>query len=88
MSIWSLKLSLPQGFFFAKLRRNDLNDFQSGAAAQYIITLSGEVEIETGDGTVRRFGRRCHACGRYHWPWSHHSGDRRPAAHCIMIPLK
>jgi len=23
---------------------------------QYVITLSGQVEIETGDGTVRRFG--------------------------------
>jgi hypothetical protein len=23
---------------------------------QYVVTLAGEVEIETGDGTVRRFG--------------------------------
>ena len=31
-------------------------DFHTAPRRQYTITLSGEIEIGTGDGTVRRFG--------------------------------
>ena len=31
-------------------------DWHNDPDPQYVITLSGQVEIETGDGTVKRFG--------------------------------
>ena len=31
-------------------------DFHTAPRRQYTVTLSGEIEIGTGDGTVRRFG--------------------------------
>ena len=32
------------------------SDYHTAPRRQYTITLSGEIEIGTGDGTVRRFG--------------------------------
>jgi hypothetical protein len=47
----------PQRALFFVGARNSPQRLPSGARRQYvIITLGGEVEIETGDGTVRRFG--------------------------------
>lgn len=33
-----------------------IGDFHNAPRRQYLITLQGELEIETGGGTVRRFG--------------------------------
>lgn len=56
---------------------------------QYVITLSGQVEIETGDGTVRRFGPGDvmlaeDTTGRGHI--TRVVGDR--PRHYVFIPLK
>lgn len=45
------------GLFFRRAPSGHLNDFHPAPRRQYIITLAGEVEIETGDGTIKRFGR-------------------------------
>jgi hypothetical protein len=45
------------GIYFRRAPANHLLDFHPAPRRQYIITLSGEVEIEAGDGTVKRFGK-------------------------------
>ena len=45
------------GIYFRRSPTNHLNTFHPAPRRQYIITLSGEVELETGDGTIKRFGR-------------------------------
>ena len=45
------------GFFFSQSPAPHPNAFHPAPRPQYIITLSGAVEIETGDGTVKRFGK-------------------------------
>ncbi|HWO43238.1 MAG TPA: hypothetical protein VNO43_15655 [Candidatus Eisenbacteria bacterium] len=45
------------GIYFRRAPAHHVNDFHPAPRRQYIITLSGQVEIETGDGTVRRFGK-------------------------------
>ncbi|MGE5218596.1 MAG: hypothetical protein ACM3SP_16500 [Chloroflexota bacterium] len=44
------------GIVFRRSPATHLSDFHPVPKRQYVITLSGQVEIETGDGTVRRFG--------------------------------
>ena len=44
------------GILFRSAPANHWSDFHPVPKRQYVITLSGQVEIETGDGTVRRFG--------------------------------
>jgi hypothetical protein len=51
------ELEHATGVFFRQAPVNHLNDFHPAPRRQYIITLSGEVEIEIGDGTVKRFGK-------------------------------
>jgi hypothetical protein len=45
-----------EGILFRRASASHLNDFHPAPRRQYVITLSGQVEIETGDGTKRRFG--------------------------------
>jgi hypothetical protein len=45
------------GVFFRQAPAHHFNDFHPAPRRQYIITLSGEVEIEVGDGTVKRFSK-------------------------------
>jgi hypothetical protein len=45
------------GVYFRRAPATHLNDFHPAPRRQYIITLSGQAEIETGDGTVKRFGK-------------------------------
>jgi hypothetical protein len=45
------------GVYFRQAPADHLNDFHPAPRRQYIITLSGQVEIETGDGTIKRFGK-------------------------------
>ena len=44
------------GVMFLQAPANHLSDFHPAPRRQYVVTLSGQVEIETGDGTIRRFG--------------------------------
>ena len=41
---------------FLQAPPNHFSDFHPAPRRQYVVTLSGQVEIETGDGTIRRFG--------------------------------
>ena len=44
------------GIIFRETGGDYYIDWHNAPRRQYIITLEGEVEIEAGDGTVRRFG--------------------------------
>ena len=45
-----------EGILFRRAPASHLNSFHPAPRRQYVITLSGQAEIETGDGTVKRFG--------------------------------
>ena len=49
-------LQPAHGIMFRASPPSYRNDYHPAPRRQYVITLSGQVEIETGDGTVRRFG--------------------------------
>lgn len=49
-------LQPAHGIVFRSAPANHLSDYHPVPKKQYVITLSGEVEIETGDGAIRRFG--------------------------------
>jgi uncharacterized cupin superfamily protein len=44
------------GIIFRRAPTTHQSDFHPAPRRQYVITLSGQVEIETSDGTVKRFG--------------------------------
>jgi hypothetical protein len=44
------------GIYFRRAAIDQVQDWHPAPRRQYVITLSGEAEIEIGDGTVRRFG--------------------------------
>lgn len=44
------------GIMFRSASPSHLSDYHPAPRRQYVITLSGQVEIEVGDGTIRRFG--------------------------------
>ena len=44
------------GIIFRSAPPSHSSDYHPVPKRQYVITLSGQVEIETGDGTIRRFG--------------------------------
>lgn len=50
------KLQPAHGIMFRSALANHLSAYHPAPNRQYVITLSGQVEIETGDGTIRRFG--------------------------------
>jgi hypothetical protein len=49
-------LQPAHGIVFRRAPATHLSDYHNAPRRQYVITLAGQVEIETGDGTVRRFG--------------------------------
>jgi len=49
-------LQPAHGIVFRRAPATHLSDYHTAPRRQYVITLVGEVEIETGDGTIRRFG--------------------------------
>ena len=49
-------LELAHGIMFRSASPQHLSPHHPAPRRQYVITLSGQVEIETGDGTIRRFG--------------------------------
>ncbi|HEY3167194.1 MAG TPA: hypothetical protein VGK57_08200 [Candidatus Binatia bacterium] len=50
------ELQPAQGILFRRAPATYLSNFHTAPRRQYVITLAGQVEIETGDGTIRRFG--------------------------------
>ena len=50
------ELQSAHGILFRRAPGTYLSDFHPAPRRQYVITLAGQVEIETGDGTIRRFG--------------------------------
>ena len=44
------------GITFRSSAPGDFMDWHTAPRRQYVITLSGQVEVGLGDGTVRRFG--------------------------------
>ena len=44
------------GIMFRTAPANHYSPYHPAPKRQYVITLSGQVEIETGDGAIRRFG--------------------------------
>ena len=48
--------SRPMASCFVRAPPSHQSDYHPVPRRQYVITLAGQVEIETGDGTVRRFG--------------------------------
>ncbi|MEK7341844.1 MAG: hypothetical protein AABZ69_06465 [Candidatus Binatota bacterium] len=50
------KLQAAEGILFREAKPGNLRDWHTAPRRQYIITLSGQAEIETGDGTKKRFG--------------------------------
>lgn len=49
-------LQAATGVGFRRAPAGHVQDWHPAPRRQYVITLSGQVEIEVGDGTVRRFG--------------------------------
>ena len=49
-------LDPAEGVLFRRAPATHLHSFHPAPRRQYVVTLSGAVEIETGDGTIRRFG--------------------------------
>ena len=54
--VHSSELQRTRGIIFRSAAADHHSDFHPVPRRQYVITLSGQVEIETGDGAVRRFG--------------------------------
>ena len=50
------ELQPTHGIMFRSSPPSHLSDYHPVPKRQYVITLSGQVEIETGDGMIRRFG--------------------------------
>ena len=48
-------LQPTHGVMFRSAPPTHLSSYHPAPRRQYVVTLSGQVEIETGDGTVRRF---------------------------------
>ena len=48
-------LQAATGVVFRRAAAGDLLDWHPAPRRQYVVTLSGEWDIECGDGTVRRF---------------------------------
>lgn len=49
-------LEATTGIYFRRAPAGHVQDWHPAPRRQYVITLSGEGEIEIGDGTVRHFG--------------------------------
>jgi quercetin dioxygenase-like cupin family protein len=56
-STWTSESSNPEtASFFVTQRPATVNEWHVAPRRQYVINLSGQSEIEIGDGTKRRFG--------------------------------
>ena len=50
------ELQPAHGMLFRRVPATHRSNYHPAPRRQYVVTLAGQVEIETGDGTVRRFG--------------------------------
>jgi hypothetical protein len=50
------ELQPVNGMIFRRVPPTHRSNYHPAPRRQYVVTLAGQVEIETGDGTVRRFG--------------------------------
>jgi hypothetical protein len=50
------KIQAAEGIIFRQAPPDHVQDWHPAPRRQYVITLSGQGEIEIGDGTKRRFG--------------------------------
>lgn len=50
------KLQVAEGILFREAKPGNLQDWHPAPRRQYVITLSGQGEIEIDDGTKKRFG--------------------------------
>jgi hypothetical protein len=50
------QLQAATGIAFRRASAGHVQEFHPAPRRQYVVTLSGQGEIEVGDGTVRRFG--------------------------------
>jgi hypothetical protein len=83
------ELQPAQGIVFRRVPATHRSNYHTAPRRQYVITLAGQVEIETGDGTVRRFGPGDVMLAEDTTGHGHITrvvgGQPRD---CIMIPLK
>ena len=56
IEVESGKLQAGEGVIFRDRTPDHVNSWHRAPRRQYVINLSGETEIEIGDGTKRRFG--------------------------------
>jgi quercetin dioxygenase-like cupin family protein len=82
-------LQPTHGIQFRSAMPSHRSGYHTVPRRQYVITLAGQVEIQTGDGTVRRFGPGDvmlaeDTTGRGHM--TRVVGDQ--PRHCVFIPLK
>ena len=54
--VGSSPMQAATGVTFRRAEPGEFIDWHPAPRRQYVITLSGQGEIEVGDGTVRRFG--------------------------------
>lgn len=83
------ELQPTHGIQFRRSSPSHRSDFHNVPKRQYVITLSGQVEIETGDGTIRRFGPGDVMLAEDTTGHGHITrvvGDQ--PRHCVFIPLK
>ena len=50
------KLQPAHGVIFRRAPSTHRSDYHNAPRRQYVITLAGQVEIQIGDGTIKRFG--------------------------------
>ncbi len=83
------ELQSVDGIIFRRVPPTHRSNYHPAPRRQYVVTLAGQVEIETGDGTVRRFGPGDVMLADDTTGHGHItrviSGQPRD---CIMIPLK
>ena len=83
------ELQSVQGIIFRRVPPTHRSNYHPAPRRQYVVTLAGQVEIETGDGTVRRFGPGDVMLAEDTTGHGHMTrvigGQPRD---CIMIPLK
>jgi uncharacterized cupin superfamily protein len=83
------ELQPAHGILFRRVPPTHRSNYHPAPRRQYVITLAGQVEIEIGDGTVRRFGPGDVMLAEDTTGHGHITrvigGQPRD---CIMIPLK
>ena len=68
------------GVIFNRSQIGSFSDWHNAPRRQFVITLSGAMEVGIADGTLRQFGPRLGtACRRPDWSGAYHADGRRRA---------